>query len=250
MGQEITRITSFIHHASSALGANISFKSLTKDNWESAGLGVEYSIYQNVDTAQESENKINNYTNNLVNNLENGSGLDLNQNNENNQANQNTDQNIDEKQPILGKNVLNKMVVLEINKKLKKQFGLPFTKTVWAMRISFENGISSLSHYPKYVEESEYPGISRNYSLVVPNTLNWKNVAEIINFASSDDFELQLIPTERIADGLENLGGSVILNFQANLQSYKTTLDGDAVDIWEKIWQEKLLNQFSEIKVR
>ena len=226
--------------------ANISFKNLTKDNWEAVGLGVEYSIYQNVDLNRGSENTPANSTDNSTSNFESGSDLNRDQDNNINQE----EQTIDEKQTNLSRNILNKIVVLEINKKLKKQFGLPLTKTVWAMRISFENGISALSHYPKYLEESEYPGISRNYSLVIPNTLNWKNVAEIIRATSSDDVQIQLIPTERITGGLENLDGFVILNFQANLQSYEKTLDGEAVDAWEKIWQEKLLNLFKEIKVR
>jgi phenylalanyl-tRNA synthetase beta chain len=140
-----------------------------------------------------------------------------------------------------------KIVLLEINKKIKKQFALPLTKTVWAFRISFTNGIPLLNQYPKYIEESEYPGITRSYSLAIPESLEWHEMVKIINNNLPESGRLQLLPVERLVDLDSNL---VALNFQANLQSYETTLDGQAVDEWEKNWQEKLFSKYPESKLR
>jgi phenylalanyl-tRNA synthetase beta chain len=140
-----------------------------------------------------------------------------------------------------------KIVLLEINKKIKKQFTLPLSKTVWAFRISFTNGIPLLNQYPKYIEESEYPGITRSYSLAIPESLEWHEMVKIINNNLPESGRLQLLPVERLVDLDSNL---VALNFQANLQSYEKTLDGQAVDEWEKNWQESLFSKYPESKLR
>jgi len=140
-----------------------------------------------------------------------------------------------------------KIVLLEINKKIKKQFALPLTKTIWAFRISFQNEIPLLNQYPKYIEESEYPGITRSYSLAVPNNLEWQEIAKIIKNNLPETGRLQLIPVERLIDLDSNL---VALNFQANLQSYEKTLEGQAVDEWEQNWQSALFKKFPESKLR
>ena len=131
-------------------------------------------------------------------------------------------------------------------KAVKKLFGIPLSKVVWAFRIDFDKDISLLETYPKYIEESDFPAINRNYSLVAPEELLWNNIVEILSVKLPETSKLHLLPLERIKSD----NNSVILNFQANIQSYEKTLEGTEVDLWEKNWQEKLFAEFTGTSIR
>ncbi len=213
VGEEISRITSLVHYINKSLQTELSFQKISNDGGSTNSSNNKF-------------NKIGHgYEYTLSKNL---GSLEGSSNNSSNQ-------------------ILHQISVFEVNKQTKKFFDIPLTKTVWAFRIGFENQISALSSYPKYTEESDYPGINRSYSLLLPAKLKWAEISQIISQNIPQDSVISLIPTERINETETEF---VALNFQVNLQSYTRTLEGQEIDVWQKNWQEEMFTKHPEVKLR
>ena len=127
--------------------------------------------------------------------------------------------------------------LIQVTNSLKKQFDLPLTKTLWFIQLEL-NGIENwkINNYMQFQDTSDYPSLSRDYSLLVPKKLLFSELKSSL-VGLSPTQELKVIPIERFeVDEMTDK-----LNISIQLTSYdKTPSTSDLEPI------EKLLNPYQK----
>lgn len=134
--------------------------------------------------------------------------------------------------------------IIKINNSIKKKYNIPISKSVWFIGLALTGLPVNLLKYKKYYNESEFPSISRNYSVVLPVNINWKQIESFIVDNSLENVNIRPKPLERI-----HKDGQEILNFEVSFVSYVTTLDSKQIQQWEEKFF-KSLTGLGEIKLR
>ncbi len=125
--------------------------------------------------------------------------------------------------------------LIQVTNSLKKQFDLPLTKTLWVIQLEL-NGIENwkINNYKQFQDTSDYPSLSRDYSLLVPKKLLFRDLkASLTNLNPIQ--ELKVTPIERftVDESTDKL------NISIQLTSYDKTPNTSDLES-----TEKLLNQY------
>lgn len=83
--------------------------------------------------------------------------------------------------------------IIEISNKIKKNFGLPLNKNMWAVEIEIVN--LEKKENKKYVQISDFPVVTRSVSLVLKNGQNFENIKNYLQ--SYEDLNITVFPLER-----------------------------------------------------
>jgi len=134
--------------------------------------------------------------------------------------------------------------IIKINNLTKKKYNIPTSKSVWFVGFALDGLPTTLKKYKKYYNESEFPSISRTYSLIIPTNVSWKQVESFVVNSELEDVEIRPKPLERLKKDNQE-----ILNFEVGFVSYSKTLDNNQITKWEERLFENL-TKLGEIKPR
>lgn len=127
--------------------------------------------------------------------------------------------------------------LIQITNTLKKQFDLPLTKTLWAISLQL-NGIEdwTMNNYKQFRDISDYPSLSRDYSLLVPKNLQFRDLkTSLIRLNPIHELKVTAIERFEVDESTDKLNISIQLN---NYERTPSSTDLEEV--------EKLLNPYQK----
>lgn len=144
----------------------------------------------------------------------------------------------------LGKGYLYKLgeieiTLLELTNKLKKEYQIPHTKKTWWLQVDLTNWNEKLNPYDSFKDQSDYPILSRSYSIIVSKEFGWAEIGELILSKKLDQIEVSLEPKERF----EKSAATDILNFDIRFSSYFRNITHQEIENFEQ-------NIFADFKIR
>ena len=136
--------------------------------------------------------------------------------------------------------------LLELSNKLKKEYQIPYTKKLWWLQMDLTNWNEKIDPYDQFRDQTDYPILSRSYSLIVSKNTQWQAVVDLISKYQLDQVEITLEPTERFA----NSETADVLNFDVKFSSYFRNISHEEVaDFQNQIFAE-LKNQDPNFEIR
>jgi phenylalanyl-tRNA synthetase beta subunit len=136
----------------------------------------------------------------------------------------------------------------EVANSFKKTFDLPINKKVWFVNFTFDPEVLEFQSYNKFSDVSDYPVISRSYSLIVPKMSQWSVISDIIQSVnlSYPAIKIQFQPTERMSKDAE----SEILNYEVEFSSNNRTLKNEEIETWSNEVFDKVKEFYSDVEMR
>jgi|688.fasta_scaffold25474_8 phenylalanyl-tRNA synthetase beta chain len=152
---------------------------------------------------------------------------------------------------VLGKGYLYKLneveiTLLELTNKLKKEYQIPHTKKTWWLQIDLTNWNEKINPYDSFKDQTDYPILSRSYSIIVSKEFRWVEISELILSQKLDQIEIYLQPKERFSktDQVD------ILNFDIRFSSYFRNITHQEIEAFEAEFFAKLKQEDSNFEFR
>jgi phenylalanyl-tRNA synthetase beta subunit len=114
--------------------------------------------------------------------------------------------------------------VIQVKNEVKKRWGIPLSQPVWAVECQLSTAENLPWRSPvTYRDESEFPALTRVFSLAIPDTLHYQQVAE--SMASyPGGIEVYPEPLERLV-----IGQDTVLNIMCSFRHPTRTLQNDDI---------------------
>ena len=110
----------------------------------------------------------------------------------------------------------------------KKKAGVSLSKTLYYLHLDLTNFAGSLSPYPRYEDESEYPLLNRCYSFDLDPAITWAKIQEVLT-TNTPELRTDLLPLER-----RHLPTGDTLTVSVDFVSHTGTLSGSKITAWEE----------------
>jgi Phenylalanyl-tRNA synthetase beta subunit len=135
--------------------------------------------------------------------------------------------------------------LLQLSNRFKKQVNLPLSKSLWYFELDLTNWNQVVRTYPRYRDESLYPPVFRELSLVVPKTFRLRQIYQLVTNLTQTGLETIVRPKERFSLDTER----DILNLQLKFVSFTRTLTSSEVDGWQTNFLAEL-GKLAPVEVR
>jgi phenylalanyl-tRNA synthetase beta subunit len=135
--------------------------------------------------------------------------------------------------------------LLQLSNRFKKEVNLPLSKSLWYFELDLTNWNQVVRTYPHYRDESLYPPVFRELSLVVPTTFRLRQLYQLVTNLTQTDLETIVRPKERFSLDTER----DILNLQLKFVSFTRTLTSSEVDGWQTNFLAEL-GKLAPVEVR
>jgi len=135
--------------------------------------------------------------------------------------------------------------LVQLSNRFKKSVELPLNKRLWYFELDLTKWDKFVQTHPAYRDESLYPPVFRELSLVVPKTFRWHQLYQLLANLTQTDFQAVVRPTERLSLDAER----DILNVQLKFVSFTRTLTSSEVADWQTNFLAELA-KVASIEVR
>ncbi len=129
--------------------------------------------------------------------------------------------------------------LVQLSNRFKKSVELPLNKRLWYFELDLTNWNRFIQIHPTYRDESLYPPVFRDLSLIVSKKFYVRSLWQLVANLTNLDFLVSVKPIERLALDEQR----DILNLQLKFFSFTRTLtNAEVAD-----WQSQFLSQLSQL---